>query len=166
MPKVPKKLARRALRLIGIAAASLAAFIIVSFAVLWLTVSVDEADILRYDDAITVVDRHGTALRHARSDGYDRRWVELEDISPHLIDSVLAVEDDRFYDHWGVDFRAIVRAAFQMRRKTLRNALRSLGGADRWSEAASEADIDLNRRGETLSVEELARLARSWDDLG
>lgn len=62
-------------------------------------------------------------------------------------------------------FRAMVRAAFQMRRKTLRNALRPMGDPDRCARAADEAGIDLGRRGETLSVEEFARLAASWDAL-
>lgn len=60
-------------------------------------------------------------------------------------------------------FQAVVRAAFQMRRKTLRNALRALGDADRASRALSEAGIDPGRRGETLSIEEFAKLASSWD---
>ena len=60
-------------------------------------------------------------------------------------------------------FRTVVRAAFQMRRKTLHNALRALGDAARAARALSEAGIDPGRRGETLSVEEFARLAERWD---
>jgi len=60
-------------------------------------------------------------------------------------------------------FRTVVRAAFQMRRKTLHNALRALGDAGRASSALSEAGIDPGRRGETLSVEEFAKLAERWD---
>ena len=62
-------------------------------------------------------------------------------------------------------FQATVRAAFQMRRKTLRNALRTLGDPARRDEAAALARIDLGRRGETLSVEEFAELAEHWDAL-
>ena len=60
-------------------------------------------------------------------------------------------------------FKAIVRAAFNNRRKTLRNALRSVpdvvhpGDLDALGEAAG---IDLGRRGETLSVEEFGGLSR------
>lgn len=60
-------------------------------------------------------------------------------------------------------FQTVVRAAFQMRRKTLRNALRALDGADRGTRALSAAGIDPKRRGETLSVAEFARLAGCWD---
>ena len=57
----------------------------------------------------------------------------------------------------------MVRAAFQMRRKTLRNAMRALGDGDRADRALSAAGIDPVRRGETLSIEEFAQLARCWD---
>jgi monofunctional biosynthetic peptidoglycan transglycosylase len=42
---------------------------------------------------------------------YPRRQpVPLQDISPHLRRAVLAAEDDRFYHHYGFDFREIARA--------------------------------------------------------
>lgn len=63
-------------------------------------------------------------------------------------------------------FRAVVRAAFQMRRKTLRNALRGLGDAERADGALRDAGIDPGRRGETLSIEEFAMLADCWGDVG
>lgn len=54
-------------------------------------------------------------------------------------------------------FSRVVRAAFGQRRKMLRNSLSSLGtGLD---EAAARAAIDLERRAETLSVEEFGRLS-------
>jgi 16S rRNA (adenine1518-N6/adenine1519-N6)-dimethyltransferase len=50
-------------------------------------------------------------------------------------------------------FRALVKAAFSQRRKTLWNALKSLPGG---REALEKAGLDPQRRGETLSVEEFA----------
>ena len=61
---------------------------------------------------------------------------------------------------------AVVRAAFQRRRKTLRNALLAIGDPERTDRALAHAGIDPGRRGETLSVEEFARLAESWDVAG
>lgn len=58
-------------------------------------------------------------------------------------------------------FRRIVKAAFNQRRKTLRNALRPLGAAG-LAEIGRRAGIDLQRRGETLALEEFAALANSW----
>ena len=55
-------------------------------------------------------------------------------------------------------FRTVVRAAFQARRKTLRNALGQAVGTARAEAALEAAGIDGRRRGETLSIEELARV--------
>jgi len=60
-------------------------------------------------------------------------------------------------------FRAVVHAAFGTRRKTLRNALRSMGELAQIEAALARAGIDGGRRGETLSIEELRALAEAWD---
>lgn len=36
--------------------------------------------------------------------GYDRRWVDFEDISPNLVQSVMMSEDGQFCSHGGVDW--------------------------------------------------------------
>ncbi|MCP9292894.1 MULTISPECIES: penicillin-binding protein 1A [Gracilimonas] len=36
----------------------------------------------------------------------NRKWVRYEDISPHVIDALVATEDHRFYNHWGIDMYA------------------------------------------------------------
>ncbi|MDR2702895.1 MAG: transglycosylase domain-containing protein [Cellulomonadaceae bacterium] len=40
----------------------------------------------------------------------NRSVVPLEDISQHMINAVIAIEDERFEEHNGVDFRSVVRA--------------------------------------------------------
>jgi penicillin-binding protein 1A len=40
----------------------------------------------------------------------NRRVVPLEDIPVHVLDAVIAIEDERFYRHNGVDVRAVLRA--------------------------------------------------------
>lgn len=55
-------------------------------------------------------------------------------------------------------FAGLVKAAFGQRRKTLRNALKTLGGADA---AMAATGIDSGRRGETLALEELVALAEA-----
>ncbi|MGH8809879.1 MAG: transglycosylase domain-containing protein, partial [Noviherbaspirillum sp.] len=35
----------------------------------------------------------------------NRQWVELDQISPHVINALIATEDHRFYEHHGVDLR-------------------------------------------------------------
>jgi 16S rRNA (adenine1518-N6/adenine1519-N6)-dimethyltransferase len=56
-------------------------------------------------------------------------------------------------------FRQVVHAAFQSRRKTLRNALAKTCSVERAQQALAQAGIDPGRRGETLSVAEFAALA-------
>ena len=55
-------------------------------------------------------------------------------------------------------FRAIVKAAFAQRRKTLGNALKPVEGA---RAALAAAGIDPMRRGETLSCLEFAAIERA-----
>ena len=59
------------------------------------------------------------------------------------------------------EFRAVVKAAFAQRRKTLRNAWRALAGVndEQISLAAERAEIDLDARGETLDPAAFARMA-------
>jgi 16S rRNA (adenine1518-N6/adenine1519-N6)-dimethyltransferase len=60
-------------------------------------------------------------------------------------------------------FRALVKGAFGARRKTLRNAWRSVADDAVIARVASEAGISLDARGETLSVEQFARAAAALD---
>jgi penicillin-binding protein 1A len=41
-----------------------------------------------------------------------RRLIESEDISPYMKEAAVAIEDERFYEHRGVDYQAIGRAFF------------------------------------------------------
>ncbi|MCB2149647.1 MAG: monofunctional biosynthetic peptidoglycan transglycosylase [Deltaproteobacteria bacterium] len=42
--------------------------------------------------------------------GVDYRWTPMDRISPHAALAVIASEDQNFFDHWGVDLKAIVEA--------------------------------------------------------
>ncbi|MBI2844196.1 MAG: PBP1A family penicillin-binding protein [Armatimonadetes bacterium] len=43
----------------------------------------------------------------------NREFVELKQIPKHLINATIAIEDSRFYEHAGVDFRGIMRAVVE-----------------------------------------------------
>lgn len=60
-------------------------------------------------------------------------------------------------------FRGLVKSAFLQRRKKLRNAWSGVAGlsAAALAQAADAASIDLDLRGEVLSVEQFARMAQS-----
>jgi monofunctional glycosyltransferase len=40
----------------------------------------------------------------------EKSWVKIEDISPNMIRAVIAAEDNRFVNHWGIDTKAIKEA--------------------------------------------------------
>jgi len=62
-------------------------------------------------------------------------------------------------------FRALVKGAFQQRRKKLRNAWDGAAAKSREqiAAAAARADIDLDARGETLAVADFARMAEELE---
>jgi penicillin-binding protein 1C len=78
----------------------------------WIHLPLPEAMRARPTTAgITIEDRHGTLLRATRSaDGSQERWVSYDQIDPDVINAFVAVEDARFWEHSGVDVRAIARA--------------------------------------------------------
>lgn len=61
--------------------------------------------------SLTIEDRHGILLRTTRAgDGSLARWVPIASMDPDLPRAFVAVEDRRFYEHHGVDPRAVLRA--------------------------------------------------------
>jgi penicillin-binding protein 1A len=48
-----------------------------------------------------------------------QEWVKLAQVSPHVVDALLATEDKRFYDHHGLDVRRTIKAAWSTMRGDL-----------------------------------------------
>lgn len=64
--------------------------------------------------AAFIEDHNGVPLAaFVAQDGQWRIPLAARDISPHLLDAIVAVEDERFYEHSGVDWRAAAGAAWQ-----------------------------------------------------
>jgi penicillin-binding protein 1A len=65
-----------------------------------------------YRPALTsvVLDRHGTPIGEFYE--FRRRVIPLEEVPKHVIQAFLAAEDDSFYEHSGVDYVSIARAAW------------------------------------------------------
>jgi penicillin-binding protein 1C len=61
-----------------------------------------------------LLDRHGEVMSVRRIDFHKRRleWIALEDISPATRNQLLSVEDRRFFEHAGVDWRALLGSMF------------------------------------------------------
>ena len=78
----------------------------------WFPFPIDKLD--RPHGSIVVTDRSGrTLLELIGSDGQRRRPVPLAEMSPWLIKAVIAIEDERFESHGGVDLKAVARAVGQ-----------------------------------------------------
>ncbi|MES2401489.1 MAG: penicillin-binding protein 1C [Pseudomonadota bacterium] len=61
-----------------------------------------------------ILDRNGEVIQRLRTDATVRRgqWVALADVSPALRTALVLSEDKRFYEHSGVDWRAVSAAAW------------------------------------------------------
>lgn len=63
--------------------------------------SIEELENPRTDIASFVLSRDGEVLDKYFTE--NRTYVTYDQISPHVIDALIAVEDHRFYQHWGID---------------------------------------------------------------
>ncbi|WP_342621117.1 penicillin-binding protein 1C [Rhodoferax sp. GW822-FHT02A01] len=61
-----------------------------------------------------ILDRHGEVLQRLRTDNTVRKgqWTALQDVSPALRTALVLSEDKRFYEHSGVDWKAVSAAAW------------------------------------------------------
>ncbi len=62
--------------------------------------------------SIMISDTTGEEIQRFAGDE-DRIYVEYAEISPYLPNAAIAIEDERFRSHNGVDFRATIRSAYQ-----------------------------------------------------
>lgn len=93
---------------------ALVAFVIVFLALagwfLWDMPGPDEIKPLEAKPSITVEANDGTVI--ARYGGIKGDVVDVKDLPPHVVAAVLAIEDRRFYRHFGVDVIGFARAMF------------------------------------------------------
>lgn len=59
--------------------------------------------------ASQLVDRNGELISYFHT-GVNRRAVSLSEMSPYVIQATLAIEDQRFYSHFGFDIKGLARA--------------------------------------------------------
>ena len=80
----------------------------------WATATFDATKGSYQPSDTLILDRHGELLQRLRTDATVRRgqWVVLADISPALRTALVLSEDKRFYEHSGVDWRAVSSAAW------------------------------------------------------
>jgi penicillin-binding protein 1C len=80
----------------------------------WAAASFDEVKRDYRPSDTLILDRSGEVIQRLRTDSAVRRgqWVALPDVSPALRTALVLSEDKRFYEHSGVDWRAVSAAAW------------------------------------------------------
>ena len=86
------------------------------------------ASVVLADDGRTELGRYWTVNRSS---------VDYKDISPFVIDALVSTEDERFHEHAGIDFRALLRAVVN---------LGSAGGASTISQQLAKLLFTLQER--------------------
>ena len=84
--------------------------------------SFEELENPKYDLASVVYDANGEPFGKYYIE--NREQIDYEELSPHIIDALIATEDIRYEKHSGIDFKALTRVAF----KTLLFQKQSSGG--------------------------------------
>ena len=73
---------------------------------------VDPAAVLPQGFATVVYDAKGNELTKLVAANSNRSYEEIDKTPKYLADAFVAVEDERFYEHNGIDIRGIIRAGF------------------------------------------------------
>lgn len=76
---------------------------------LWILVSFNPGEVGPKDSTL-IMDREGNLLYTIHGEENRKSLESLEAISPYLVDATLAIEDDGFYHHIGVDIPALLKA--------------------------------------------------------
>ena len=94
----------------------IAGFIIIVAGVLIWVSSLEIPDLSAFEErrvlqSTKIYDRTGEILLYDLHQDVKRTVVPLEEMSRHAKNATVAIEDDQFYNHMGIDIRAILRAA-------------------------------------------------------
>jgi penicillin-binding protein 1A len=88
----------------GVVATVIGFFVFVT----WDMPSTDDLWEARQGQSITFLDRNGNVI--LREGAQNAPPVALESLPPYVAQAFIAIEDKRFYDHWGVDISGVMRA--------------------------------------------------------
>ena len=72
-------------------------------------IKLDANKLISFDRSITFFDNDNIVLSE-QSNG--RNLVEIDNILPHTLNAFISIEDKRFYQHNGVDYKGLIRATF------------------------------------------------------
>ena len=90
----------------------MAFFAVIALLIGWLTVTAPLSKSLEpiAPPQVTLLASDGTPI--ARQGAIVEAPVKVADLPPHVVQAFIAIEDRRFYSHWGIDPRGIARAAW------------------------------------------------------
>lgn len=113
-----RKLALTALRvfliaIVGIGIWGASAGIGVFKGILANTPKIRLTDVVASGQATIVYDREGNEIDQYVSSNSNRIPVDMDQIPENLAHAFVAIEDERFYQHNGIDFKGLVRAGYQ-----------------------------------------------------
>lgn len=91
--------------------------ILANFGVFGKMPSLQELENPTIQQASEVIANDGTLMGKYYTERGNRSNVKYRDISPNVINALIATEDERFYDHAGIDFKSTLRAVFTMGRQ-------------------------------------------------
>ena len=89
-----------------LAAVSAVAMILYAAILIPFTPSIDDLRKAKIDQPSILISADGKRL--AAFKPMNREWVRLNQISPYVINGLIATEDHRFYEHWGIDLRRTI----------------------------------------------------------
>jgi penicillin-binding protein 1A len=100
---------------LGVSALALAAFGAVAVIITYLLITPRKFDLAEIEiknriPGVTFYDARGELL--ATRGAYHADEVALKEMPPYLPSAFIAIEDRRFYSHWGISFRGILRAVW------------------------------------------------------
>lgn len=72
---------------------------------------IEDVDVTPNGFLTTVLDADGNTIETLAASGANREYVTLKEIPNDLANAFVAIEDERFYEHSGIDIRGIARAA-------------------------------------------------------
>lgn len=99
----------------GLIIVAVGGFLLLGGLFVWIS-SLDIPDLSAFEQrrvvqSTKIFDRTGEVLLYDLHQDIRRTVIPFADISYHIKNATVAIEDDQFYDHFGVDPKAIVRAA-------------------------------------------------------
>lgn len=99
----------------GLIVCVLISFVVAGLVFLWVS-TLEIPDLSSFEQrrilqSTKIYDRTGEVLLYDLHQDVRRTIVPFEDISYHIKNATVAIEDDQFYNHIGIDIRAIIRAA-------------------------------------------------------